>query len=437
MQKTAYELSRSQIATPLETVRTFWQITHGYRDRFSRVLDLGAGDGRFARYGSFDCCRGVEIDPSRSKDVELPSNASISHGCAFRYDGRGYDACVGNPPYVRHHDLQRSWRDRIAERLGKDMGMELNRKCNLYVYFMILALMKAADDGLVSLLVPYEWVSRPAAAPLRRYVRQNDWNVDIYRFTFPVFDGVLTTASISVIDKNESSGRWNYFEVNRKGAVKKKLRMTGSRYSMLSYEDRGNIWAHRGMSPGTQKVFTLTEGERIHAGLRRKDVLPCVTTLRSVPRDLSLLTNASFKKRFVDAGKKCWLIRSHERKLSARLMAYLDAVPEEARETSTCQDRDIWYKFDITKEPKLLVSTGFTSFGPKVIINSIGAHAIGSVCGIHSDQDIGLHALRDCLLSIDFEKRVVAHAGSLKKIEMRQINSVLNEYLRDEVGHGC
>jgi hypothetical protein len=61
----------------------------------------------------------------------LPKTAAIHYMCAFSYHGRGYAACIGNPPYVRHHDLDENWRDTIAKRFTKESGEQINRKCNL------------------------------------------------------------------------------------------------------------------------------------------------------------------------------------------------------------------------------------------------------------------------------------------------------------------
>ncbi|MBL7218681.1 MAG: class I SAM-dependent methyltransferase [Phycisphaerae bacterium] len=432
-QKTAYELGRSQVSTPLDIVKLFWRITHRYRTRFSSVLDMGAGDGRFALGGRYASYEGLEIDKGRRPLAELPSNAAIHYKCAFVHDDNGYAACIGNPPYVRHHDLNKTWRDLIAKRLGDETGQQLNRKCNLYVYFLFLALLKSRSDGLVSALVPYEWVSRPSASSLRAFIDANKWHVDTYRFTEPVFDGVLTTASISVIDKRKRDGQWCYFQLAANGDLAECGQVTGASGKILPYDDRGRLWAMRGMSPGTQKVFTLTEGQRVHAGLKHEDVLPCVTSLREVPPDLSHLTHTAFRKRFIDAGKRCWLIKSHSDTISERLQAYLDHVPKKQRNTTTCTLRDLWYRFSLADVPGLLISTGFTSFGPKVLVNSVGAHAVGSVCGVHSDSNIGFSRVREYLTRIDFEKRVVPHAKQLKKVEIRQLNAVLNSFSQWEV----
>lgn len=434
--KTAYDLERSQIVTPVEIVQQFWKIAHQYRSRFSRVLDLGAGDGRFAlgaRYTSYD---GVEISHNKSPLANLPKKAMILYKCAFEHEDDGYAACIGNPPYVRHHDIDARWRESIAKRIEERTGITINRKCNLYVFFLFLALLKSKSDGLVSVLVPFEWVSRPSAKSLREYINQNKWRVDIYKFVETPFDGVLTTASVSIVDKRNRDGQWSYYKIERDGCISRLKNMIGLNRDILAYEPRGDIWAMRGMSPGTQKVFTLTEGERIHAGLDRDDVLPCVTSLREVPPDLSHLTHSTFREWFIHTGAKCWLIKSHRDSFSGRLQAYLDSIPETTRDTWTCTSRQPWYRYPLFEAPRLLVSTGFTSFGPKILVNSIKAHAVGSVCGIYAKGKHSWSHLRDYLMGIDFEKRVVPHAKVLKKIEIRQLNAVLNKFSQWEKRHG-
>ncbi len=433
--KTAYELARSQVSTPTGIVALFWEITHQYRKRFSTVLDLGAGDGRFALGGRYASYLGVEIDPSAKPDTDLPDHASIAYGCAFDNPSQDFSACIGNPPYVRHHDLDPAWRNKVADRMHREIGIRPNRTCNLYVYFIGLALSKAKEDGVVSLLLPYEWVARPAAAFLRQFIKEKRWDVDVYRFTEPVFGSVLTTSSILVIDKSTRGGKWTYRNLNLNGDVSAISSVTGTKTGMLPYESRGDVWAMRGMSPGTQKVFVLTEGERLHAGLKSEDVFPCVTSLRGVEEDLTVLTAPAFKKRFVEAGARCWLVRSCEDDLSDRLKAYLAAVPETSRDTATCNARKSWHKYPLSGIPRLLVSSGFTGQVPKILVNSVGARAVGSVSGIYADHSVGVLHLQRYLKNTNFEDQVVPHANGFKKVEIRQLNAILKQYER-ESSHG-
>jgi hypothetical protein len=86
--------------------------------------------------------------------------------------------------------------------------------------------------------------------------------------------------------------------------------------------------------------------------------------------------------------------------------------------------------------PRILFSSGFTEFGPKIVLNAVGARAVGGVLGIHSNRKIPVRRLQEYLLKMNFEKRVVAHARKLKKVEVKQLNAVLNEFIEKEQKNG-
>ena len=278
------------------------------------------------------------------------------------------------------------------------------------------------------MVIPYEWVSRPSSSPIREYIRAKKWNVAVYRFRERIFPGVLTTASITIIDKGSTDDKWSFFDLDREFNTVPRAGPAESKEGVINYEKRGSAWALRGLSPGTQKVFTLTEGERKHFGLKRTDVVPCVTTLRAVPPSLRTLTRAAFKRHFIDTGGRCWLIKSYAENISPTLRAYLKAVPTEIRDTWTCHNQTPWFRFRPQPTPQMLVGSGFTHYGPKVLVNTVGARAVGSVWGIHSASRLPKRKLQQHLYGIDVEKRVVAHAGRLKKIEVKQLNSLLNSF---------
>jgi hypothetical protein len=426
--KTAYELSESQVSTPAEVVSLFWRLMDKRRRRLGNVLDVGAGDCRFAQNGNYSHYTGVEIDKSRCLSVDLPKNAELIYDCAFKFSGRDYDACIGNPPYVRHHDIENPWKQETVERLERALGVKLDKHCNLYLYFLCLGLLKTRPDGLVSFVIPYEWVSRPSAKAVRDHIHRERWAVDVYRFQKPIFDGVLTTASVSIVDKRSRSGRWRFFDITPESTIVPRKGIADAKAGVLKYEDRGGIWALRGLSPGSQSIFTLTEGERIHHGLRMNDVVPCVTTLKHVPYDLKILNRSTFRKHFVETGARCWLIKSYGRRRSATLDAYLESIPKTKRDNYTCSHQNPWFNYVPHPSPQILVSTGFTKFGPKVLLNSLSARAVGSVLGIHSKYQLPTRRIQKHLLNINFEERLVAHAKTLKKIEVKQMNSVLRAF---------
>tara|TARA_R100001086_G_scaffold80289_2_gene39141 strand:+ start:1069 stop:1746 length:678 start_codon:yes stop_codon:yes gene_type:complete len=218
------------------------------------------------------------------------------------------DLCIGNPPFVRNQDLPEGWSEKVAAELRERSGVALSGLANAWQYFFLLSLLSTADDGICALVIPFEWVSRPSAAKIRDFIARHGWSVDVYRLPDEVFDSVLTTASVTVVDKRDHSGRWRFFDKRGDGEIVELLSTTGSAVGHVEYMSRtarrGRPRAMRGLSPGTQKVFTLTEAERARLGLAvGRDVVPCVTSLRLLGADACELDRPTFEAAFRFAGQ--------------------------------------------------------------------------------------------------------------------------------------
>lgn len=290
-------LTRCQVDTPQDIVAVVWKIAHAHREHFGSVLDAGAGDGRFSKSGSFDSYFGYEIDPKRVPRDDLPETASIIRSCAFsNAEVNSYDLSIGNPPYVRHHDLSDEWRMNISKWIGKKIGQRPSGLSNAYLYFLWLSIITTKADGLIVLVIPFEWVERPAAKKLREFIAENRWSLDVYKFDVEPFPRVLTTASITVIDKSKTNAATSYFSIDEKGKIRPLSNATRSNLPPLKYQSRvQSAYAQRGLSPGGQSVFVLTEEQRInHSLLVNVDVLPCITTLRHVDLDSHVLSEELF-----------------------------------------------------------------------------------------------------------------------------------------------
>lgn len=420
-------LGTCQVATPMDIVEGMWKIAESHLENIRGVLDLGAGDGRFSRYGKYENYLGFEVDKRRLPETPLPKNARITNADAFSKWSNDFGLCIGNPPYIRANRLDRKWRERVTKELEKRTGVRLLYTSNLFVLFMALALLRTNSNGLVIQLVPFEWVSRPSAKGLREFIQKNKWHVDVYRFNQAVFDRVLTTASIAIIDKSNTDGEWSYFQLDRDFSRTKIDHPSGSARNVLPHSDR-HEFAHalRGLSPGSQEIFAITEHERLLHGLKLdEDVCPCITSLKPLPKEVQSLTTLIFKKYYVNAGERCWLIRSDKELLSHRLQDYLESVGDGWKKYSTCTERAKWWQFRIHPIHPLLMASGFNHFGPKIVKNAAKVVALGSVYSIYAKGLSRVRLLNDRLRKFNFEAQVVSHANNLKKIEIKQLNSVL------------
>lgn len=430
--------ARCQVETPPDVVRLVWSLVSGQRPGqvFDSVLDLGAGDGRFSQaVGSYREYTGIERDNAKASQAKLPLGARLVVADALQWKEADYDICIGNPPYIRHHGLEATWRNSALQSIQASGGPALKKTANAFVIFLTQALMCTKPNGIVAQVVPYEWVTRPSSKELREFIDERGWSVHVYRFDSDIFPTVLTTASITIIDKSSNSGQWTFGAITRSGAVKLASHASGTRSRVIPYSDGSEACKTiRGLSPGGQDIFVLTEEERLFHSLKRNvDVRPCVTSMRSIAHDLELLDKDSFEQLFVRSGARCWLIRSDKEKMSPQLTRYLAGVDEVMwKKYSTCTSRAVWWKYSPHPVPALLVASGFTKKGPKVLLNEVGAIAAGSVYGVLIEQGPKLaRSMARKLRNYDFQRRLVHHSNGLKKVEVRQLNAVLADLLPD------
>lgn len=425
-------LDRCQIDTPARLVEQTWKRVHALRRQVGTALDFGAGDGRFAHGGTYSSYVGYEIDRTRLPASPLPPNARIEHRCAFSSGIADADLCIGNPPFVRNQDLPIGWRERVTHRLARRVEISLSGLANAWQHFFLLSLLSVHDRGLCALVIPYEWVSRPSVTALRDFIRANGWHVDVYRLSGHSFETVLTTASITIVDKANRDGRWCLHDTDGNGDDTPMRSTSGADGGHIGYSRRARgdylPRAVRGLSPGTQKVFVLTEAERARLGLKPgRDVQRCVTTLRHLGSDVTVLDQARFDQVYRETGHRCWLI-DPDAAASGALRAYLDSVDPAAYATATCLERETWWRFVMPETPAALIATCFKGRAPKAVLNSAGAIAVGGVAGIHGASADWAAGFVRHLGSLDLANRIVPQAKSLLKIEPGQLNTLIDEF---------
>jgi hypothetical protein len=73
------------------------------------------------------------------------------------------------------------------------------------------------------------------------------------------------------------------------------------------------------------------------------------------------------------------------------------------------------------------MSQSFKGPFPKAVINVVRARAVGGVCGIYNVTRRQETCLANGLDAVDIRSRVVAHSNGLRKIEINQLNTLLNQ----------
>ena len=136
-----------------------------------RIVDPGAGSGRFLRaagktFPQADLVA-IEIDPLAA--LMLRANASVL-GMAGRLtlhvtDYRAVDLprvdgptlFLGNPPYVRHHDIAPRWKEWFAETAAAH-GVKASKLAGLHIHFFLKTCQLAAPGDYGAFITSAEWL---------------------------------------------------------------------------------------------------------------------------------------------------------------------------------------------------------------------------------------------------------------------------------------
>lgn len=80
------------------------------------------------------------------------------------------DLVISNPPYVRHHHLEREQKIRLREASARASGVRLSGLAGLYCHFLALAHPWMRSGALAAWLVPSEFMDVNYGGPLKRYL---------------------------------------------------------------------------------------------------------------------------------------------------------------------------------------------------------------------------------------------------------------------------
>lgn len=154
---------------------------------------------------------GVELDPAFADAArDLWSNCGLEVICGdfTRIIAGGSrltppNVVLANPPYVRHHHLDREEKERLQRLTFQQTGVEVNGLAGLYVYFLLLATAWMEDGGIAAWLIPSEFMDVNYGAALKRFLTDNVTLLRVHRFDPDEvqFDDALVSSVVLVFSK--------------------------------------------------------------------------------------------------------------------------------------------------------------------------------------------------------------------------------------------
>ena len=166
------EVRRRQgaVYTPTPIVRSMvaWAAAEGEP---ARVVDPGAGSGRFllAAGRTFPRAELIAVESDPLAVLTLRANAAAldmaDRVTVLTADYRAIDLpgiggptlFVGNPPYVRHHDIPPSWKDWFVDAAAA-CGLKASRLAGLHVHFFLKTCRLARPGDYGAFITSAEWL---------------------------------------------------------------------------------------------------------------------------------------------------------------------------------------------------------------------------------------------------------------------------------------
>jgi hypothetical protein len=199
--KSAAERNRlGQFATPNDLAVEIARYVASVRGRSHEPIffaDPSIGSGSFfsAALVAFGPKRiekavGVELDPvfcHAACELWADSGLEVVRGDFTRIVDHGFrpplpNVILANPPYVRHHHLEREDKERLQKLAFKLTGVEVNGLAGLYVYFLLFATTWMQEGGIAAWLIPSEFMDVNYGAALKCFLTDRVTLIRVHRF---------------------------------------------------------------------------------------------------------------------------------------------------------------------------------------------------------------------------------------------------------------
>ncbi|MBI5765309.1 MAG: SAM-dependent DNA methyltransferase [Planctomycetes bacterium] len=251
----------------------------------------------------------LDIDPVMIAKLRTPTSIACRVAAADFITKRHvgpFDAVIANPPYVRHHDFDygpRAWRD-----LERVTGAPIPRTTNLYGLFVLKIGSLLSARGRAAIITPSEWLRADFGVALKSYLLRENLLDAIIQFDHgaSVFDGVLTTACITLLRKGrrpadpircatvsderglaaldfDAATSWLPAELQANEKWNALDKRSTSDRSTRKLSDFATC--SRGIATGANDYFTLRPSDLKKWKIARRDVRPCITKARQIRRD--------------------------------------------------------------------------------------------------------------------------------------------------------
>lgn len=435
------------------------------------VLDPGVGGGVLLRALPDSVHRfGLDIDAdaveaARTSLLPSPSPVEIEQGDYLvepslessgdlPFTEQYFDAVIANPPYVKHHLLDKGLKASMKRRFERELGVRSSSLSSLYIYFFLESVLRLNPGGRLVFITPTEFLDTSYGRAVKEALLAHCTIDDILIYgddTLTFGDDVLSTSAITVATKRAIGAprsrearvsdvmSSDFTELRAVTVSDADIEKPWTSYAPGKAERNAKLHAgraktlgdyarvRRGIATGSNKFFCVTRAEADEWALESEYLVPCLVGARDLPGDGSPITPEHFQS-LEEAGKRCWLLWCHKSKdelVGTKVLEYIEWGEAQAVDQAyNCRSRSPWYSVEQVQPPDWFV-TYMSRENARFSRNLIGARCLTSLLNVWA-LDSGQKDWLDRELSSPLVPKLLRsvgrnYGGGLGKTEPREL----------------
>ena len=443
------------VYTPRPIVEAMLDWAQGHA-RPDRVVEPGCGSGRFlaAAGRRFDRVPlvGVEVDP-------VAAILARGHLAAARFGHRavveladyrtvalppigGKTLVIGNPPYVRHHQIEPQWKEWLAA-TAAEFGIKASRLAGLHAHFFLAVAKSARDGDFGALITSSEWLDVNYGSLMRELTldRLGGKAIALLDPAAMPFPDATTTGAITLFEIGSRPTSLAIKRIGKNGSLRRldggrrvscdRMR-TERRWSSLTgrrkkkpagFIELGELCrVHRGQVTGANKVWIA--GPQA-AALPPGVLFPSITKARELFEAAPSLEASAHLRSVVDLPADLDRFAKAERRQIDRFLAW--AVSQGADQTYIARHRKPWWSVGL-RTPATILCTYMARRPPAFVLNRAGASHINIAHGLYPRETLEkatIASLAFYLSNAVSQQEGRTYAGGLTKFEPGEISRIL------------
>ncbi|PFG69063.1 N-6 DNA methylase [Propionibacteriaceae bacterium ES.041] len=440
-----------QTYTPTAIVASMvsWASDQG---RPARIVDPGAGSGRYllaaARAFPDADLLGADIDPLSTLMLRANIAASgiESRAAVVLGDYRSLDLpeiegatlYVGNPPYVRHHQIAPEWKAWLQS-TAKKRGLKASGLAGLHVHFFLATAEHGRPGDYGAFITSAEWLDVNYGSLVRELLLDGLGGESLHVLDPKAspFADATTTGAITCFklgERPESISVRRVEEVAELGRldsghpVSRQRLAEANRWSVLTrvtpklpegFIELGELCrVHRGTVTGANKVWVHRDGD---IDLPESVLFASVTKARELFGAGERLRAADGLKRVIDLPVDLDVFDAADRKLVDRFLRA--AKKQKVQEGYVASNRKAWWSVGL-REAAPVLATYMARRPPAFVRNDVSARHINIAHGLYPRQALDTTTLDN--LAAHLRSAVTLgqgrmYAGGLTKFEPKEM----------------